>query len=150
MHNHSSNSAQRILRFPTSPPLGTQNGQVAVDLVYQAAALIRDIENRSDETAKYAQSLAERAVEKLRAAEERIQEFEAERRAVQDCINKANGMAQEAAEALNRERSRVKACEEQLRDLELRTRNAEARAEQSESAVAQIESAIRTHLLGQR
>jgi chromosome segregation ATPase len=150
MPNHSTNSTERVLRFPSSPPSTTQNGKVAVDLVYQAAELVRDIENRSNETTKHAQSLAERAVEKLRDAEERIQELEAERRATQDYISEANVMVREAAEAVKRERSRVKAAEEQLRELELRTRDAEARAKESENAVVQVESAIRIHLLGQR
>jgi hypothetical protein len=43
----------------------------------------------------------------------------------------------------------VKAAEEQLCQLEVRVRNAEARAKKSEGALAQVERAIRTHLLGQ-
>ena len=47
------------------------------------------------------------------------------------------------------ERSRVKTAEKQLRQLEVRVRNAEARAEKSGNALAQVERAIRTRLLGQ-
>jgi hypothetical protein len=50
---------------------------------------------------------------------------------------------------LRLERSRVKAAEERLGQLEVRVRNAEARAKKSESALGQVEHAIRTHLLGQ-
>jgi chromosome segregation ATPase len=82
-------------------------------------------------------------------AGERIQELEAERETTHGHINEANAMVREAAEALRLERARVKAAEEQLRQLDVRARNAEARAKKSENALAQVEHAIRTHLLGQ-
>jgi len=138
-------STERVLSFPSST---ARDGNAAVDLVYQAANLVRDLENRANENAKYAQNLAERAVEKLQLAGERIQELEAERETTQGHINEANVMVREAAEALRLERSRVKAAEERLRQLEVRVRNAEARAKKSENALAQVEQAIRTHLLG--
>jgi hypothetical protein len=61
-------STERVLNFPSST---ARDGNTAVDLVYQAANLVRDLENRANENAKYAQSLAEKAVEKLQQAGER-------------------------------------------------------------------------------
>jgi chromosome segregation ATPase len=139
-------STKRVLSFPSSTAI---DGNAAVDLVYQAADLFRDLENRANENAKYAQTLAEKAVEKLQQAGERIQELEAERETTRGHIDEANVMVREAAEALKLERSRVKAAEEQLRQLEVRVRNAEARAEKSGNALTQVEHAIRTRLLGQ-
>lgn len=66
--------------------------------------------------------LAEEAVEKLQEAEERIRELGGERRATRHRINEANVMVPDAAKALRFERSRVKAAEEHLRQLELRVR----------------------------
>ena len=139
-------STKRVLSFPSSTAI---DSNAAVDLVYQAADLFRDLENRANENAKYAQTLAEKAVEKLQQAGERIQDLEAERETTRGHIDEANAMVREAAEALKLERSRVKAAEEQLRQLEVRVRNAEARAEKSGNALAQVEHAIRTRLLGQ-
>jgi chromosome segregation ATPase len=143
-------STEGLLRFPNSPAfaIARDDKATAVDLVYQAANLVRDLQNRADENERYAQTIAEKAVGKLSAAAERIRKLEAEQRAAQDKIDKANVMFRETAEAIKLEQSRARAVEEQVRQLELRVRNAEARASESENAVAQAEDAIRTHLLG--
>jgi hypothetical protein len=91
----------------------TGDGGAALDLVYQAAEVVRDIEDRAYETEQHARTIAERAVEKLRVAEECIRYLEAEQRAAQARI-------QMAGEALKLERSRVAAAETKLRQLEVR------------------------------
>ena len=143
-------STEGLLRFPNSPAFATARDDKAttVDLVYQAANLVRDLENRADENERYAQAIAEKAVGKLSAAAERIRKLEAEQRAAQDKIDKAHVMFRETAEAIKLEQSRARAAEEQVRQLELRVRNAEVRASEGENAIAQVEDAIRTHLLG--
>ncbi len=102
------------LVFPSAPRTAfTSDGGAALDLVYQAAEAVRDIEDRAYETEQHARALAERAVEKLRVAEECIRYLEAEQRAAQARI-------QMAGEALKLERSRVAAAENKLRQLEVR------------------------------
>ena len=83
------------LAFPSAPRTAfTSDGGVALDLVYQAAEAVRDIEDRAYETEQHAQTIAERGVEKLRVAEECIRYLEAEQRAAQARIQ----MAEEAFE----------------------------------------------------
>jgi chromosome segregation ATPase len=144
-------STEGPLRFPSSPSsVRARDGEAVLDLVLQAANLLRDLEGRANESAKYAQSLAEKVDGKLRAAEDRIRELEAEQRAAQVKIDDADVMAQKAGEDLRSEQSRARATEEQVRQLELRVKNAEARASESENAIAQVEDAIRTQLFGYR
>lgn len=57
------------LAFPSAPRTAfTSDGGVALDLVYQTAEAVRDIEDRAYETEQHARTIAERAVEKLRVA----------------------------------------------------------------------------------
>ncbi len=127
----------------------TRDGQSAVDLVNQAVELVRGIEKRAKEKETYADGIAE----KLRIAESRIEELvkelEAERRAAEIHVNKSNVTIRDLADALKEERSRVTTAEDELRQLEVRASTAEARAKESEDAIARIEDAIRTQLLGQ-
>lgn len=154
MRDHLSKSARnersdRILRFPGPPPAAGRDGRSALSLVYQAAEVVRSIEDRANEVEHRARSLAEEAVEQLQLAEKRIQELEAKQQAAEACIDEANMRLQEAEEALKAERSRVKVAEDQLPRLEMRARAAEARATECENALARIEDAIRTQILRQ-
>ncbi len=155
MRDHLSKSARnergdRVLRFPGAPPsAAARDGRTALSLVYQAAEVVRSIEDRANEVESRARSLAEEAIEQLRLAEQRIEELETKQRAAETCIDEANVRLQEADEALKIERSRVKAAEDQLPRLEMRARAAEARAIECENALSRIEDAIRTQLLRQ-
>ncbi len=141
----------RVLQFPSAPAAAavTRDGKGALDLVNQAAEVVKRIEDRANETERHARSIAERAIDKLQFAEQRIRELEAERAAAEVCINEARVMIREVAEALTTERARAKAAEDQLRHLELRASVAEAHAKESENTVIRLEAAIRTQLLGQ-
>jgi DNA repair exonuclease SbcCD ATPase subunit len=128
----------------------TRDGRAALDLVYEAAEVVRGLEARAKEFENHARDLAEKAYEKLKLAETRIHELEAQQRAVEACLNGAREKLHEAAEALKRERARVAAAENQLPELEMRARTAEARAEECEKTLAGIEDAIRIEILKQR
>jgi chromosome segregation ATPase len=142
---------ERLLVFPNSPSSATaRDGEATLNLVFQAANLVRDLEDRLNENAAYAQSLTQKVVEKLRAAGERIRELQAAQGAAQVKIDDANVMAQKANEDLRSEQSRARAAEEQARRFESRVESAEARASELGKAVAQVEDAIRTQLLGYR
>jgi hypothetical protein len=155
MRNHLSGSnriatSDRVFNF-SNVPSATTNKDVgaALDLVDQAAEMVRSIENRANEFESRARSLAEEATAKLRLAEEHIQHLEAQQRASEACIQQANLDLQEAGEALKRERARVQAAENRLAQLEMRARSAEARAQECENALSRIEDAIRTQILRQ-
>jgi chromosome segregation ATPase len=155
MRDHLTKSArgersERVLRFPGAPPIAAgRDGRAALSLVYQAAEVVRSIEDRANEVESRARSLAEEAIEQLRLAEKRIEELEAKQQAAEAYIDEANLRLQGAEEALKTERSRVQAAENQLPRLEMRARAAEARAIECENALSRIEEAIRTQLLRQ-
>ena len=144
-------STEQVLPFSNSlRSAARRDGETVLALVHQAAEVVRGIEIRANETANYAENIAQRAVERLQSAETRIGELEAERRANQAYISEAHGKIEEAAKALKLERARVKAAENQLCELESRARAAEAHAQDSDSALARIEVAITTQFLGER
>jgi hypothetical protein len=120
---------ERVLPFPrrrTDP--GRNDGQSAVDLVYQAAEVVGNLQNHARQIEARAQTLCTSALEKLRLAERRT----------------------EAAEnALNLAESRVASAEAKLSAAELRTKKAETRARELDRALTMIEEAIRTKLLGE-
>jgi chromosome segregation ATPase len=155
MRDHLATSARtepdyRILNFPNVTSGTTKrDGGAALDLVYQAAEMVRNIETRANEFESRARGLAEEATEKLQLAERHIQDLEAQQGAAETCIQQAHLKLQEAGEALKRERARVQAAETRLPELEMRARNAEARAQECESALSRIEDAIRTQILRQ-
>lgn len=142
--------SEKVLRFPDLPS-NTVSGdvQAALDLVNQAATTVRSAEARANEAEKYAQCFAEKALENLQAAEKRIQELVAERSVFEARVNEATVLLGEAADAINTERARVKTAEHQLHLLELRVSAAETLAEESKSALARVEHAVRTQLLGE-
>lgn len=156
MRDHLADSARtepdyRVLNFPNVPPAVTTNrdGGVALDLVYQAAEMVRSIETRANEFESRARGLAEEATGKLKLAEKHIHDLEARQTAAETCIQQAHLKLQEAGEALKRERARVQAAENRLPQLEMRARSAEARAQECEIALSRIEDAIRTQILRQ-
>ncbi len=132
MRNHLANSASielstGVLGFRSAAESSaTLDSDVALELVSQAAEVVKGIEDRANEIESYARNIAERAAERLWIAEQRIQELEAERRAAEACISEAHAKIERAEQALRLERSRVKAAEDQLCQIVLRPRTAEA------------------------
>jgi len=95
-------------------PNATAHSEAALGLVYQAAQVVKGIEDSANET----KNIAERALEQLQLAQERILELEAEQRAAQACIKDAQVKIREAREALELERLRADAAESQRYELE--------------------------------
>jgi hypothetical protein len=123
-----SEESENVLAFPRGRTEPVRNdGQSAIDLVYQAAEVVGNIQNHARQTEIRAQTLCRNAIEKLRLAERRT----------------------EAAEnALNLAESRVASAEARLSAAELCAKNAETRAHELDQALTLIEEAIRTRLLG--
>ena len=82
MQNHISEALNEPIEggphFQSAPRMAyTSDGGAALDLVYQAAEAVRDIEDRAYETEQHARGIAKEATEKLQLAEKRIEELEA-------------------------------------------------------------------------
>jgi chromosome segregation ATPase len=140
---------ENILDFPGHPPLSPgQQAPAALDLVSEAAEMIRGIQDRAAKTEAQARALAESAMEKLKLADARIQSAEAERNKAQEALSKVSARLREAEGEVARTRSRIAALEAQLANAEQRVKSAETRAVRAEKAVEHVEEAIRTQLLG--
>jgi chromosome segregation ATPase len=148
--NAASNAlGQNILSFPgDTPAVSRHDTSSALDLVSEAAEVIRGIQHRAAESEVRAKALAECALEKLQLAEARIQSAEAARGLAQETLSKLSARLQEAERELTRTQSRIAAAENQLANAERQVRAAETRAINAEKAVNQIEDAIRTQLVG--
>jgi hypothetical protein len=120
---------EMVVAFPTRRIEPVRNdGQSAIDLVYQAAEVVGNLQDHAREIETRAQTLCRGALEKLRLAERRT----------------------EAAEnALNLAESRVASAEAKLSATELRAKKAEGRARELDQALTLIEDAIRSKLLGE-
>jgi hypothetical protein len=128
--NRESEDSDNILNFPRGRADRRVNdsGQSALDLVYQAAEVVGDLQDQARQTETRAQNLCRSAVEKLRLAERR---------------------AEAAESALYLAESRISSAEAKLSAAELRAKNAETKARELDRALALIEEAIRTRLLGE-
>jgi ABC-type phosphate transport system auxiliary subunit len=117
---------ETVLAFPRRRMPLRNDGQSAIDLVYQAAEVVGNLQDHARQIETRAQTLCRSALEKLRLAERRT----------------------EAAEnALNLAESRIASAEGKLS--ELRAKKAEARARELDQALTLIEDAIRSKLLGE-
>ena len=97
-------------------------------LVHQAGELIRVTEQRLEEAEARGQSLVQRAMDELRAAETRIQMLETRLKAAENLARDAD--------------SRAKETETRLKDSELRIREAEGRAKEAEEWLSRFHDAI--------
>jgi hypothetical protein len=133
---------ENVLSFarPSAPDCGT----TALNLVYQAAEIFINMEDYARETEARAQSLCKSAVERLKAAEKRIEIAE---RARLEIINEADCKLQDASRALKQAQSRIVSAEDQLTAVEFRAQAAEAEAREAKQALALVEEAIRRRLL---
>jgi hypothetical protein len=120
---------ENVFAFPRRPVEPIRHaGQSAIDLVYQAAEVVGNLQDNVRQTEIRAQTLCRNAIEKLRIAERRT----------------------EAAEmALNIAESRVASAEARLSAAELRAKKTETWAGELDQALTLIEDAIRSKLLGE-
>ena len=133
---------ENVLSFARSS--SSDCGATALNLVYQAAEVFRGMEDHARETEARAQSLCKSAVERLKAAEKRIEIAE---RARLEIINEADCKLQDASRALKQAQSRIVSAEDQLTAVEFRAQAAEAEAREAKQSLALVEEAIRRRLL---
>jgi Xaa-Pro aminopeptidase len=134
---------QNVYTFPraVSGPKGTS---VALDLVYQAAEMFRDLQDGARETEARAQSLCRAASEKVRIAEARA---EAAEQAYRELMLTADEKLQDASRALAQAQSNICIQEDKLLASEFRAQKAEAEVREVKQALALVEEAIRRRLL---
>ena len=154
--NHSAlDSAENVLSFQSSPNSKMNPGAAALDVVYQAAELIRDVDNYATERHARAETLARQAIEKLKIAHDCVQSAESRRLAAEAEIkefsdrleNELSVRLQEVEKVVEQTASRIAAAEAQLIAAEQRARIAEARATEAENALRRIEEAIRIQII---
>jgi hypothetical protein len=116
----------------------------ALDLVYQAADVFREIQDRARETEVRAQSLCRAASEKVRLAEMRAENAEQAHRELMAVIDRK---LQDASRALGEAQSRINAQTDQLTAIEFRAQRAEVDARDAKRALVLVEEAIRKRLL---
>jgi hypothetical protein len=141
-------SAENIFSFRRPPYSAKNPGAAALDLVYQAAELIRNVDDHAAERQARAETLAKQAIEELKIAHARVRSAESERRAAEAEIKELSVRVQEVEKAMERATSHMATAETQLSAAEQRTRTSEMRANEAENALRRIEEAIRTRILG--
>ena len=124
-----------------------EDGATVLYLVYQAAEALTAAEDRVIDIEARAQTLAQRAMEDIKLSEQRLNEVDAERQAIESRLNEANTRIKEYEIALEKSESRNAVAEAKLTAAEHRAREAESRANSARTALVRIEEAIRTHLL---
>jgi hypothetical protein len=120
---------ENVMAFPRSRIDPVRNdGQSAIDLVYQAAEVVSNVHDQARRMELHAQTLCKTALEKLRFAERR---------------------AESAEKALNISESRIASAEVRLCAAEQRAKKAETMARELDQALSLVEEAIKTRLLGE-
>jgi exonuclease VII large subunit len=154
--NHSAlDSPENVLSFQRSPNSKMNPGAAALDVVYQAAELIRDVDNYAAERHARAETLARQAIEKLKIAHDCVQSAESRRLAAEAGIkefsdrleNELGVRLQDVEKVVEQTASRIAAAEAQLSAAEQRARDAEIRADEAEKALKRIEETIRARIL---
>jgi hypothetical protein len=126
---------------------GTSDGSVALDLVNQAAEVIRDLENRSAETEARAGAIEELARQVVERAEQRIRVAEEQAAAT---AARAEALGELAEQTIERAKQRISEIETRLQAAEDRAQTAEAQAREAQGALKAVEEAIRTKFLNRQ
>jgi hypothetical protein len=134
---------ENILSFAQSAP-SDYGGATALDLVHQAAAIFKGMENHAREAEARAQSLCESLAGKLQLAEK---QRDAAERARREVVNELNGKLQDVSRALQQAQSHVVRAEERTVAAEFRAQAAEVKLYKANQELAAVEEAIRKRLL---
>lgn len=132
-----------VLKFPAPE---RDSGATALELIYQAADLFAGIEDRARDTEARARALCANAIERLRLAEQRVEAADGARR---DVIQETGRKLNDASRALKLAQERIDAAEARMQAAEARALAAEAAAQDARRALARVEAAIRSRLLGE-
>jgi hypothetical protein len=147
----STEPSERPVPIPLNIPNAVQNDETAaLELVHQAAQLIRGMAKRVADTDAGAQAIYRQAIDDLKFANGRVHSAEEQRKATLVALEEANVQVYEIEKALREAESMLAAKEVQLSTAKLRANAAEARANEADKALVRIEDAIRIHLIDPR
>jgi predicted nucleic acid-binding Zn-ribbon protein len=132
-----------VYSFPRAA-YGPDEATAALDLVYQAADVFRNQQERARETEERAHALCRAAAEKLKLAERRA---EAAEQALRDVMATVDQKLKDASTALELAQSRVSAQADQVAAAEFRTQTALAETREAKKALMLVEETIRRRLL---
>ena len=142
-------------RFEPEPAPQSDNATVALEIVSEAAAAIRQLEEQSAEAVTRAREVAASIVKKLETTEARaeraetaLQKAEGEVAELTTIASKALHDLETAQRQLSAQDEQLAAAEERLLFTEKKARDAEQRATEANSAIERIVDAIRTQLPG--
>jgi len=137
------------------PHSAKNSGSAILDLISQAAELIGDVDRYATERESRAESLAEKAIDELKVAYERVRSADAARRVAEaevkeitDRLEKVEIRLQQATKLIERMASLVAATEARLATAEQQATTAEARANEAQDVLRDVEEAIRSRILG--
>jgi chromosome segregation ATPase len=153
LHEESETAAFEPIRSPSgdcgphSAHSESEDGAAALYLVYRAAELLTDAEDRATASEAHADTLTSRTREELKLAEQRLCAESAARQAMEAKLSEANSRIREYEVALKNSESRNALAEAKSTAAERRALEAETRANAARAALIRIEEAIRTHLL---
>jgi chromosome segregation ATPase len=128
-------------------PNSTNLAGTALDLVAQAADLIRDADNAAAEKTACAEALANQAIEKLKTAFDRLRASESHRNALEIEIKTMNDAHRLASLRLQEFEQTMEQVISRVEDAEARLSIAHDRANAAEEPLKCIEEAIRSRIL---
>ncbi len=129
-------------------PAGNRAGETAIQLVSQVGDAIRSIEAQAADAELRAHKLAQRAVEKFKVAELRLEKTEAARVVAERSLHNANARARKAEQACEEAKSLLAEAQNELTAMDQRVKAAEERAAELAVTLRHVEDAMRTQLLG--
>lgn len=122
-------------------------GATAIDLVHQAAAMMKGIENQAAETSARAQDLAQKAVEQLHAAEARIRALTSAQGEAEARLKETTARADAFEQMARTTQAQIAAMEQRVAATEDRARQAATRATEAENNLVRVQNAIQHQLL---
>ena len=142
------NSDQPVVSYPRPLTVTADCPETdALNLIRQAAALLRQSESHSAEVESRARDLADRAAAELKFAKRKIQSLEADCEKLNSLVAEAANRAVRAEEALQKSEDRLGDMEAIIAASDMRTKSAEARTREVEDMLLRVENAIRTEIL---
>jgi hypothetical protein len=131
-------------------PTVQDDGTAVLELVRQAAELIRNFESCAAEREAQAQAIVLQTIEDLKFAERRVHSAEEQREAFLVTLKEFSSKAQEIEEELRRSEALLAAYELRLSTAERHASGVEERAHETETTLMRVEHAIRIRLLERR
>ena len=147
----SATPTEKIVSFRVARSIALESpGVETLDLVHQAANMIRAAEDHAADIETRARALADRAVEELKLTKDQIQCVESDRDRLKALLLEAQDRALAAEEALKKSGARIANLESQLAEADLRAESADMRAYEAENVLRRVEDAIRAEILEPR